>query len=146
MTPRDSTPAYPGATAPRVIVYVEDNPRNIAFMEDLVGELSNVQLLTAANAELGLELIRARHPSIVLMDIHLPGMDGFEAMRRLQASPETHDIPVIALSAAGRMQEAKRIAGSGFHSYFDKPVNVDTLLRTLEELLANPATGPHVED
>jgi CheY-like chemotaxis protein len=119
-----------------VIVYVEDNPRNIAFMEDLVGELSDVQLLTAGTAEMGLELIAAHHPDVVLMDIHLPGMDGFEAMSRLRASPDTSAIPVIALSAAGRMQEAKRIASSGFHSYFDKPVNVDLLLKALEELLA----------
>jgi CheY-like chemotaxis protein len=84
---------------------------------------------------MGLELIRARHPDVVLMDIHLPGMDGFEAMRRLRASPDTSEIPVIALSAAGRMQEGKRIESSGFHSYFDKPVNVDTLLKALESLL-----------
>jgi CheY-like chemotaxis protein len=131
---RDATP--PGTSTPQVIVYVEDNPRNIAFMEDMVGELPNVQLLTAGSAEVGIELIRARRPSVVLMDIHLPGMDGFEAMQRLRASPETRDIPVIALSAAGRMQEARRIASSGFHSYFDKPVNVDALLKALEALLA----------
>ena len=135
MTPRDTSPPDPVARAPRVIVYVEDNPRNVALMEDLVGELPDVQLLTAANAEMGLELIRARNPDVVLMDIHLPGMDGFEAMRRLRASPDTSKIPVIALSAAGRTVEEKRITNSGFHSYFDKPVNVDTLLKALEALL-----------
>jgi CheY-like chemotaxis protein len=116
-------------------VYVEDNPRNIALMEDVVSELPDVELLTAPNAELGIELIRARRPMAVLMDIHLPGIDGFEAARRLRASPETSEIPVIGLSAAGRTQDAKRLASSGFHSYFDKPVNVDALLRTLRTLM-----------
>jgi CheY-like chemotaxis protein len=119
----------------RAVVYVEDNPRNIAFMEDLISEIPDVELLTAPNAELGLELIRARCPSVVLMDIHLPGIDGFEAMRRLRASAETSHIPVIALSAAGRVHDAKLVASSGFHSYFDKPVNVGALLQTLQALL-----------
>ena len=101
-----------------------------------MSELPDVELLTAPNAELGIELIRARHPTVVLMDIHLPGIDGFEAMRRLRASPETSQIPVIALSAAGRMQEAKVIGSFGFHSYFDKPINVDALLQALQTLLA----------
>jgi CheY-like chemotaxis protein len=125
-----------------MIVYVEDNPRNVAFMEDLVGELPDVELLDAPTAELGLELIRARRPSVVIMDIHLPGIDGFEAMRRLRASPDTHDIPVIALSAAGRVGDTKQIEGSGFHSYFDKPVNVEALLNALEQLLEAQPTNP----
>ena len=126
------------------VVYVEDNPRNIAFMEDLFSELPEVELLTAPNAELGIELIRARRPSVVLMDIHLPGIDGFEAMRRLRASPETSHIPVLALSAGGRVHDAKLIASSGFHGYFDKPVNVDALLHTLHTLLDEPRDEPPV--
>src|SRR5690349_902448 len=104
-------------TRQRAVVYVEDNPRNVAFMEHLIRELADVELLTVPNAELGIELIRARHPSVVLMDIHLPGIDGFEAARRLRADPDTSQIPVIALSAAGRVQEAKLLASCGFHSY-----------------------------
>jgi CheY-like chemotaxis protein len=103
-------------------------------MEDLVSELPDVELLTAPNAELGIELIRARRPLAVLMDIHLPGIDGFEAVRRLRTFPETSHIPVIGLSAAGRAQDAKQVASSRFHCYFDKPVNVDALLATLRAL------------
>jgi CheY-like chemotaxis protein len=135
MAPDETGQAGVDARPRRAIVYVEDNPRNVAFMADLLSELPEVELLTAPTAELGIELIRARLPNVVLMDIHLPGIDGFEAMRRLQALPETSHIPVIALSAAGRVQEAKLIASSGFHSYFDKPVNVDALLQALQTLL-----------
>jgi CheY-like chemotaxis protein len=135
MTAGKIEPTGPAGRARRAVVYVEDNPRNVALMADLISELPDVELLTAPNAELGLELIRARCPSLVLMDIHLPGINGFEAMRRLRASPETCHIPVIALSAAGRVQEAKLVASSGFHSYFDKPVDVGALLQTLQTLL-----------
>ena len=135
MTQKSIQPTAPAGRPRRAVVYVEDNPRNVAFMEDLISELPDVELFTAPNAELGLELISARRPSLVLMDLHLPGMDGFEAMRRLRASAETSHIPVIALSAAGEVHSAKLVASSGFHSYFDKPVNVGALLQTLQALL-----------
>jgi PAS domain S-box-containing protein len=117
------------------VVYVEDNPSNIAFMEDLVTDLPSVELITAATAELGLELIRAHKPDAVIMDINLPGMSGIEAMEHLRASPETRDIPVIGLSAAALLQDTKRAQAAGFFRYLTKPVKVDELTRALEELL-----------
>jgi PAS domain S-box-containing protein len=118
------------------VIYVEDNPSNIAFMEDLIEELPSVELITAPTAEIGLELIHAHRPDIVIMDINLPGMSGFDAMQRLRASPETRDIPVIGLSAAALLKDTKRAKESGFARYLTKPIKVDELTRTLEELLA----------
>jgi hypothetical protein len=66
------------------IVYIEDNPSNIAFMEDLIGDLPSVELVTAPNAELGIELVRAHRPEVAIMDINLPGMSGFEAVHHLR--------------------------------------------------------------
>jgi PAS domain S-box-containing protein len=120
-----------------VIVYIEDNPSNIAFMEDLLADFERVELLTAPTAEIGIELVRARHPNIVIMDINLPGMSGFEATRKLAAWPETRDIPVIALSAAAMIRDAARVAGAGFYRYLTKPVKVDELTRVLDELLGH---------
>jgi CheY-like chemotaxis protein len=133
LSPRAS-PLATGA-ARHKIVYVEDNPSNIAFMEDLLGELPSVELITAPNAELGLDLIRAHQPHVVIMDINLPGMSGFDAMQRLRAWPETRDIPVIGLSAAALLADTKRAAEAGFFRYLTKPVKVDELTRALEELL-----------
>jgi PAS domain S-box-containing protein len=128
--------ALGGDAGPRyLIVYVEDNPSNIAFMEDLLADLERVQLLTAPTAEIGIELVRARRPDVVIMDINLPGMSGFEATQKLAAWPETRDIPVIALSAAAMIRDAARVAGAGFYRYLTKPVKVDELTATLEELL-----------
>ncbi|HTV24892.1 MAG TPA: response regulator [Polyangiaceae bacterium] len=125
-----------GPEGPRyVIVYIEDNPSNIAFMEDLLADFQRVELLTAPTAEIGIELVRARRPDIVIMDINLPGMSGFEATRKLAAWPETREIPVIALSAAAMIRDAARVAGAGFYRYLTKPVKVDELTAVLDELL-----------
>ncbi len=128
---------------PRIaVVYVEDNPSNIAFMQELVADLERVELITAPTAEIGIELIRARLPGVVLMDINLPGMSGFEALRRLREWPETRDIPVIALSAAAMTRDRKRAEEAGFFRYLTKPVRVDELLRELEALLMPDASPP----
>ncbi|HEY2410089.1 MAG TPA: ATP-binding protein [Polyangiaceae bacterium] len=118
------------------IIYVEDNPSNVAFMEALLASFARVELVVAPTAEIGIELIRAHLPSIVIMDINLPGMSGFEALRRLREWPECNHIPVIALSAAAMPRDTDRAKVAGFARYLTKPVKVDELLETLESLLA----------
>ena len=138
---RDPTAMAPpsvlaSATSMRhTIVYVEDNPSNIAFMRDLIGDLPGVELITAPTAEIGLALIRARLPAIVIMDINLPGISGFDAVTQLRAWPETRDIPVVGLSAAALPTDSQRAKESGFSHYLTKPVKVAELLRVLEALL-----------
>jgi CheY-like chemotaxis protein len=148
LTPAAITPESPHASAlsgpdgPRyVVVYIEDNPSNIAFMEDLLADFERVELLTAPTAEIGIELVRARRPDIVIMDINLAGMSGFEATRKLASWPETRDIPVIALSAAAMIRDAARVAGAGFHRYLTKPVKVDELTAVLDELFTAAAAS-----
>lgn len=128
-----------GPGGPRYsVVYIEDNPSNIAFMEDLLADFDRVELLSAPTAEIGIELVRARRPNAVILDIHLPGMDGFEAVQRLRAWPETREIPVIGLSAAAMVRDAARVESAGFYRYLTKPVQVDELTRVLGELLTPP--------
>jgi CheY-like chemotaxis protein len=135
-----SSAALSSAEGPHyVVVYVEDNPSNIAFMEDMLADLDRVQLLTAPTAEIGLALIRAHHPQAVIMDINLPGMSGIDAMKELQRSEDTKDIPVIALSAAAMVADARRVSAAGFYKYLTKPVQVDELMSVLEELLMRRA-------
>ncbi|MDB4960103.1 MAG: hypothetical protein JWP01_102 [Myxococcales bacterium] len=118
------------------VVYVEDNPSNIAFMRDLIGELPRVDLIVAPTAEIGLELIRTHRPAVVIMDINLPGISGFDAVKRLREWPETHHIPVIGLSAAALPRDTARAMDAGFYRYLTKPVKVAELTLVLEELLA----------
>jgi CheY-like chemotaxis protein len=128
-------PPLSARAAPRsLIVYVEDNASNLAFMADLLTDFERVDLLTAPTAELGIELIRARRPDIVIMDINLPGMSGFEATLQLRAWPETRDTPVVALSATWT-GSASTFAAAGFYCSLTKPVIVDELTQVLEELL-----------
>jgi PAS domain S-box-containing protein len=117
------------------VVYVEDNPSNIAFMREVVEDLSDIELLTAPTAEIGLELVRAHRPSAVIMDINLPGMSGLEAVKRLREWPETRDIPVVGLSAAALVKDTTRAKQAGFYRYLTKPVKLAELTSLLEELL-----------
>jgi CheY-like chemotaxis protein len=89
-------------------------------------------------AEIGLELARARRPDIIIMDIHLPGMSGTEAAKRLREWPETRDIPIIALTAAAMLRDARSIAEAGIGRVLTKPVKVDELLGVLSEYLQEP--------
>ena len=120
----------------RTVVYVEDNPSNIEFMRELMAELERVNLVTVPTAEVGVELVRDRRPDLVIMDINLPGMSGYEATRLLKSWPETRDIPVIALTAAAMTGDRKRFSDAGFYRYLTKPVRVAELMEVLEELLA----------
>jgi PAS domain S-box-containing protein len=117
------------------IVYIEDNPSNIAFMKEVMSELDRVELIAVPTAEVGIEIVRAKRPSAVIMDINLPGMSGYDATRQLREWPETKDIPVIALTAAAMTGDKKRFADAGFYRYLTKPVRVADLIGTLEELL-----------
>ncbi len=125
-----------GPSGPRhSIIYIEDNPSNIAFMQDLLADFERVDLMTAPTAEIGIELVRARKPKLVIMDINLPGMSGIEAAKRLALWPETRAIPIIALSAVAMVRDVQRVREAGFYRYLAKPVKVDELTEVLEELL-----------
>ncbi|HLK39883.1 MAG TPA: PAS domain S-box protein [Polyangiaceae bacterium] len=119
-----------------VVVYVEDNPANVVFMKDVLGDFENVELVTAPTAEMGIEITRVRQPDVVIMDINLPGMSGVEALSRLREDPVTKGVPVIALTAAASERDRQRGIQAGFHRYLTKPVKVDELVTALEALLS----------
>jgi PAS domain S-box-containing protein len=122
-------------TSAGLILYVEDNPANIAFMRDLVSAFEAIVLLTANTAEAGIELARLRRPEVIIMDINLPGMSGLDALRVLRQDPDTRDIPVVALTAAASERDRERGLQAGFFRYLTKPVQVDELVTALESLL-----------
>jgi PAS domain S-box-containing protein len=134
-TVRPESPLAEAGTAHR-IVYVEDNPSNIAFMREVMSDLSSVELLVAPTAEIGIELIRTHQPAAVILDINLPGMSGFDAAKLLKSMPETQSIPLIALSAAALPRDTSRARDAGFYRYLTKPVKIDELLAALEHVIA----------
>lgn len=128
--------AHLRASSNGLVLYVEDNPANVLFMQDLLGNFEGVQLITAPTAEMGIELARARPPKVIIMDINLPGMSGFEALRVLKEIAITKDVPVIALTAAASERDKQRGEQAGFFRYLTKPVKVEELEAALEALLA----------
>jgi PAS domain S-box-containing protein len=115
----------------RLVLYVEDNPANVTFMQDLVGTLDTVDLITAPTAEMGIELARARRPDAIVMDINLPGISGVDALRALLGQSETKDTPVIALTAAASERDRRRGLEAGFFQYLTKPLSVDAFTSAL---------------
>lgn len=114
------------------ILYVEDNPANLALMEEIIEDIGGFALDSAHTAELGIEMARATPPDVIIMDINLPGMDGFAALAVLKADPRTAAIPVIALSADAMPATVRRGEQAGFAAYLTKPVRVTALLEELE--------------
>ncbi len=117
------------------IVYVEDNPANLRLVEQILMSRPNVQLFSAHEPYLGLDLIRAHKPALVLLDINLPHMDGYEMLEVIRSNPETRHIPVIAVSAAATHGDVKRGLAAGFADYVSKPLDIRKFMAILDRML-----------
>ena len=122
-------------TDPALVLIIEDNARNLKLARDILNH-AGYETLEAETAEDGLELARARHPGLVLMDVQLPGMDGVQALVRLRADPATADIPVIALTAFAMKKDRERFIAAGFDQYMEKPLDIRELPRQVAATLS----------
>ncbi len=129
-TKHDSLP-IPKPVRPSVVLYVEDNPANLQLIEQLLGRLPDMQLLTAKNGSDGIDLAISCVPDVILMDINLPGISGIETMRILQRNPITAHIPIVALSANAMQLDIVKGLAAGFFKYITKPINVNEFMETL---------------
>ena len=121
-------PAIPEPGLGFSLLYVEDIPSNQQLMEHVVARRDGVKLLSASTPSLGLELAVAHCPTIIVLDINLPEMDGYEVLRRLRAMPETRLTPVLALSAAAMPEDIARGRSAGFFDYLTKPLDIPHFL------------------
>jgi PAS domain S-box-containing protein len=119
----------------RTLLYVEDNPANLALVELLIARRSDIRLLTAINGHLGIELARVHQPDVILMDINLPGISGVGALKVLRNDPVTSHIPVMALSANAVPRDIQRGMEAGFFRYLTKPINVVEFMDALDVAL-----------
>ena len=133
----------PTSALRRTLLYVEDNPANLALVEQLIARRSDICLLTAVNGTLGIEVARASRPDVILMDINLPGISGIEALKILREDPATAHIPIVALSANAMPRDIKKGLDSGFFHYLTKPIKIDELMDTIDVSLefANTLIG-----
>ncbi len=120
---------------PRTILYVEDNPSNIRLMQQILSRYPQLTLEVAEEAFLGIYKARSEQPDVIILDINLPGMDGYEALSVLKRDPVTMDIPVVGLSANAMAYDVERGKKAGFYDYLTKPVEINHLVRTLKQLL-----------
>jgi len=119
------------------VLYVEDNDDNVFMLKMRLELLGDFEVLTAEDGEKGCEMAAAERPDIILMDLEMPNVDGWEATRRLKGNPQTCDIPVIALSAHALAGEREKALAAGCNEFDTKPVEFDRLVATVRRILAN---------
>ena len=120
--------------ANELIVIVEDNEQNQKLARDVL-QLKGYRVLVADDAEAGIPLVQKEKPDLVLMDIHLPGMNGIDALAKLRADPDTKAIPVFAFTASVMPQDRREIMSAGFDGFLSKPINLKEFLETISAAL-----------
>jgi signal transduction histidine kinase len=128
-------PQVPRAARLHSVLYVEDNPANLKLVEQVIARQPDIHLLTAVNGNSGVEMARLSQPDVILMDINLPGINGFEALKRLHEDPITAHIPVIAVSANAMQLDVERGMKAGFFGYITKPIKVNEFMEKLNVAL-----------
>lgn len=116
------------------VLHVEDDSVNRSVIHHLFKKLPGIQLLEAETAELGLSIAEREDPDLIIMDIELPGMNGYEALERLKSNPLTRHITVLAISAYAFESDVARGKKAGFYDYITKPIQVDGFLQLIRRL------------
>lgn len=122
-----------------LILIVEDNEKNRKLARDVL-QVKGYRVAEADSAEAALARVAEQAPDLVLMDIHLPGMSGIEALARLRAEPATRAIPVIAFTASVMPQDKHQITSAGFDGFVAKPINLKEFLATIAATLRRRET------
>jgi CheY-like chemotaxis protein len=122
-------------TDPRQVLYVEDNPANLVLVERLIARRKDLKLMTAIDGHLGVQMARAYQPDVIIMDINLPGLSGFGALKILRDDPTTAHIPVMALSANAVPRDIEKGLEAGFCRYVTKPIKVNEFMDALDVAL-----------
>jgi len=118
------------------ILYIEDNDDNVYMLKMRLELLDGYEVLAAEDGEKGCELAASERPDLILMDLEMPVIDGWEATRRLKSNPQTRDIPIIALSAHALAGAREKALAAGCDEFDTKPIEFDRLLATMRKVLA----------
>ena len=118
----------------KTILVIEDNDLNMKLIRALL-KLKDYQTIEAVDAETGIQLAREYHPDLILMDIQLPGMDGFTATRVIKNDSAMKDIPVVALTGDAMQGDDEKPGDAGFASYLAKPIDTRSFLESIGRVL-----------
>jgi PAS domain S-box-containing protein len=122
------------------VLYIEDNPVNVVLVQELVALRPDVSLSVAVDGVSGVSRAVADVPHVVLVDMQLPDIDGFEVLRRLKAAPTLADMTIVALSANAMPEDVNRAKQAGFDDYWTKPIDFHAFLRNLTRLAQSHLT------
>jgi CheY-like chemotaxis protein len=125
----------------RKLLYVEDNEDNLYMLQLWFDVLGGYEILSARDGAAGIAMAASERPDLILMDLNLPEIDGWEATRRLKADPATCDIPIIALSAHAMAGDREKALATGCDDFDTKPIEFDRMLAKIEQALATEASG-----
>ncbi|MFA6972658.1 MAG: PAS domain S-box protein, partial [Gallionella sp.] len=140
LTSGDTIPAEPAPLSQEnaslhTLLYVEDNPANLILVEQIIESRPNIRMLSAHDGNLGIALARTHLPDVILMDINLPGISGYQALKILRDDPVTAHIPVLAISANAMLRDIEKGLEAGFFRYLTKPIKVNEFINALEDAL-----------
>ena len=121
--------------ANELVLIVEDNEKNRKLARDVL-QFKGYRTVETDNAEEGIRVAREQQPALILMDFHLPGIDGIEALARLRADPATRRIPVIAVTASAMTEDRQRIVAAGFDALQTKPIQVKDFVQAVGDAIA----------
>lgn len=118
-----------------ILLYIEDSRTNVSLVAQILKTRPDIALMSAHTGEMGLELAHMHVPNVILLDINLPGIDGFEVLEHLQKSEKTRHIPVLALTAVDNAKNLERGKKAGFFSYIVKPLDIPQFLAKIDSAL-----------
>jgi CheY-like chemotaxis protein len=119
------------------VLYIEDNDDNVYMLKMRLELLGDFEVVAAEDGEKGCKMAAAEKPDIILMDLEMPVVDGWEATRRLKGNAQTRDIPIIALSAHALAGEREKALAAGCNEFDSKPIEFDRLVATIRRVLAH---------
>lgn len=117
------------------ILYIEDNPANLHLIQKIIENYEDIELITANNGEIGVDLAQAHSPNLILVDLNLPGIDGYTVLNYLQQDEDTNAIPVVAISANAMPKDIEKGLKAGFEDYLTKPIKVTEFNKMIQRNL-----------
>jgi two-component system, cell cycle response regulator DivK len=118
------------------VLYIEDNDDNVYMLKMRLELLDEFEVLAAEDGEKGCAMAASEQPDLILMDLEMPVIDGWEATRRLKGDQQTRDIPIIALSAHALAGSREKALAAGCDEFDTKPIEFDRLVATMRRVLA----------
>ncbi|MEK6798575.1 MAG: response regulator [Planctomycetota bacterium] len=123
------------------VLLVDDNEQNLELLEIYMEDLSDVRVVTATNGLEAMERVEKDKPDLILLDIMMPKMSGFEVCKRVKSDPKTRDTIIVMVTALNETSDIERAAECGTDDYISKPVEKKAMVDLVRSLLATKAKG-----